>query len=85
MARQIAANGGKPLGDAIGDNVVQQNVKAGERADMGDAVAHLPGADHADLAKGGSCNVRFARARGLRTRAGSFFRAFLNFDHFGSP
>ena len=31
-------------------DVVEQHVEAGERADMRDAVAHLAGADHADLA-----------------------------------
>ena len=36
--------------DAVGGDVVEQHVEAGERADMGDAVAHLAGADHADFA-----------------------------------
>ena len=31
-------------------HVVEQHLVAGERADMGDAVAHLAGPDHADLA-----------------------------------
>ena len=50
LARQIAADGGQTLGDAFGGDIVEQHVKAGERADMGDAAAHLAGADHADLA-----------------------------------
>ena len=33
-----------------GDDVVEQHVEAGERADMRDAAAHLAGADHADFA-----------------------------------
>ena len=31
-------------------HVQQRDGQAGERADMGDAVAHLPGADHPDAA-----------------------------------
>ena len=40
----------KPAVDALGRDVVEHDVEAGERADMGDAVAHLTGADDADLA-----------------------------------
>ena len=36
--------------DPVGGEVVEPDVEAGERADMGDAAAHLAGADHADLA-----------------------------------
>ena len=52
LTRQVAADGGEPFGNALGDNVVEQHVQAGQRADMRDAVAHLTGADHADLADG---------------------------------
>ena len=38
---------GRGLERRRGD-VVQHHVEAGEREDMGDAVAHLTGADHAD-------------------------------------
>ena len=41
LARQIAADDGEPFGNALGDDVVEQHVKTGQRADMGDAVAHL--------------------------------------------
>jgi hypothetical protein len=51
---------------------------------MGDAIAHLPGADHTDLAKRRSRIVSLARARGLRTRAGSFFGALFYLDHIDS-
>ena len=33
---------------ALGLHVEQHDRQARQRADMGDAVAHLPGADHAD-------------------------------------
>ena len=38
---------GRRLERRLGD-VVQRDVEAGQREDMGDAVAHLSGADHAD-------------------------------------
>ena len=50
LPRQVAVDGGEPGIDAVGRDVVEQHVQAGERADMRDAVAHLTGADHADLA-----------------------------------
>ena len=52
LPRQVAVDGGEALGDAFGGDVVEQNVEARERAHVGDAVAHLAGADHADLADG---------------------------------
>jgi hypothetical protein len=52
---------------------------------MGDAIAHLAGADDADLTKWRSRIDRLSAARGLRARPGSIFGAFLNLDHFDSP
>ena len=72
LARQVAADGGNTLGDAFGGDVVEQNVKAGERADMGDAAAHLAGADHADLAN---------RMRRLLRPPGTRHRPLLNLVH----
>ena len=51
LTRQIAVDGGERRGDAVGRDVVEQDVIAGQRADMGDAVAHLAGADDPDLAE----------------------------------
>ena len=79
LARQVAVDGGNPLGDAVGDDVVEQHVKAGQRADMGDAVAHLAGADHADLANGMRHRARLLAAHLRR------FGPFLDVDHFDSP
>ena len=50
LARHVAVDGREPGLDAVGRDVVERHGKAGERADMGDAVAHLAGADHADFA-----------------------------------
>ncbi len=58
LARHVAVDGGKAGLDAVGRDIVEQHVEAGERADMGDAVAHLPGADDADLANLGLHDVR---------------------------
>ena len=58
LPRQVAVDGGEPGIDAVGRDVVEQDVDAGERADMRDAVAHLTGADHADLA---DCKRHFLR------------------------
>ncbi len=48
LALQVAANGVQALVDLRLADVVQQHVIAREGADMGDARAHLTGADHAD-------------------------------------
>src|SRR5262249_27004607 len=85
LPRQIAADGRQAFADAVGSDVVQQDVKARQRANEGDAVAHLAGADNADLAKRRSGVARFCAARALRARAGPFFRAFFYLDHLGSP
>src|SRR5207302_4989276 len=45
----VAVDGGDPGFDAVGRHVVELDVVAGKRADMGDAAAHLPGADYADF------------------------------------
>ena len=48
LAIEVAADDlGRPAQRVLGD-VVQDHVEAGQREDMGDAVAHLSGADHAD-------------------------------------
>ena len=50
---ELAVECGGDLGDALlgalGRDVVELHVIAGERDDMGDAGAHLPRPDHADL------------------------------------
>ena len=76
LARQIAADGGKPLGNALGDDVVEQHVETRERADMGDAAAHLAGTDHADLADGKRRRLGASAAR---------HRPLLHFDHLRLP
>ncbi len=78
LARQIAIDGGNPRTDAVGDDVVQQHVEAGQRADMGDAVAHLAGADHADLTNGVRHPARLLAAHLRR------FGPFLDVDHCNS-
>ena len=77
LARQIAADGGDAFGNALDDDIVEQNVKARERADMGDAVAHLACADHADLAD------RMRHRGGVRFVAR--LRPLLHFDHLRLP
>ena len=57
LPRQIAVDGGEPGIDAVGRDVVEQHVHAGERGHMRDAVTHLTGADHADLA---DCEAMFS-------------------------
>ena len=47
-----------PRLDPVGATSLSSTVETGERADMGDAVAHLAGADHADLADGHAMPVR---------------------------
>ena len=48
LAVHVAADDvGRRLERGLGD-VVERDVEAGEREDVGDAVAHLPGADHAN-------------------------------------
>ncbi len=79
LARQVAVDGGNALRDPVGDDVVEQNVIAGQRADMGDAVAHLAGADDADLANGRSHSCRLLAAHLRR------FGPFLDLDHPNSP
>ena len=46
-AGQVAADGGEPLLDAVRRDIVEQHLVAGQRGDLGDAAAHLPGADDA--------------------------------------
>ena len=50
LARHVAVDGGERLLEARRRDVVEHDRNAGERADMGDAVAHLARADDADLA-----------------------------------
>ena len=76
LARQIAADGGDALGNALGDDVVEQDLKTRERADMRDAVAHLSGADHADIADGVTLAAAMIAAR---------LRPVLHFDHLRLP
>src|SRR5215208_848998 len=48
LTREIAVDRCEPGFDAFAREVVETHLQPGERADMGDAVPHLPGADHAD-------------------------------------
>ncbi len=48
LPRHVAVDGRDAGLDAVGRDIVEQDVEAGQRADMGDAAAHLTGADHAD-------------------------------------
>ncbi len=50
LARQIAVDGGECGRDAVGRNVVEQDMIAGQRTNVGDTVAHLARADDPDLA-----------------------------------
>ena len=47
--------------DLLLGDVVQHHVIAGQRDDMGDAAAHLAGADDADLADGSHVRIRLSR------------------------
>ena len=49
LPRHVAVDGGERGLQPVVGNVVEDDVDAGERADMRDAAAHLPGADDADL------------------------------------
>ena len=64
LARHVALDGGARLVDRLLLQVVEGDVVAGQRDDMGDAVAHLAGADDADRLDG-------RPARRLRALAGS--------------
>ena len=48
LARHVAADGGKARLDAVLGDIVDQHVKTGEGADVGDAASHLSGADDAN-------------------------------------
>ncbi len=48
LAVEVAADHFRRRGERLLRDVVQRHVVAGEREDVGDAVAHLSGADHAD-------------------------------------
>ena len=49
LARQVAVDGRHRRLQAIGGDIVQHHVEAGQRRHMRDAVAHLARADHADF------------------------------------
>jgi hypothetical protein len=49
LPRQIAVDGREPGIDAVGRDVVEQNVHSGKRHHMRNAVTHLTGADDPDL------------------------------------
>ena len=57
LPRQIAVDGREPGIDAVGRDVVEQNVHSGKRDHMRNAVTHLTGADDADLF---DCNAMFS-------------------------
>src|SRR5262249_6695197 len=48
LPRQIAVDGGKACLDALARKIVEADIIAREGAYMGDAISHLPGANHAD-------------------------------------
>ena len=73
LARQIAVDRGEPGIDAVARNIVEQHVHSGERRHVRDAVAHLAGADHADLA---NCRGHF-----LRLVAGARLGTLPNLGH----
>ncbi len=54
----------------------KQHLEAGQRADMGDAVAHLAGADHADGADGMRQSLAVLAAR---------LRPVFHVDHLALP
>ena len=49
LARQIAVDGRHRRFQPVGGDIVEHHVQAGQRRHMGDAIAHLARADHADL------------------------------------
>jgi len=50
LPRQVALDGGDARLDPVGRHVVELDFKAGQRAHMGNTAAHLPCADHPNLA-----------------------------------
>ena len=69
----VAVDGGDPGLDPVGGEIVELDVEPRERADVGDAAAHLPRANHADLAN-------------LKGRvAGTGLRPLFDLDHALSP
>ena len=75
LARHVALDGGARLVDRLLLQVVEGHVVAGERHHVGDAVAHLAGADDADRLDGGAAPGSLALAGALQLRAG-----FLRLD-----
>src|SRR5262249_61685830 len=74
LARNITVYRRHSALDAISRYIVQQNCISGQRADMGDTVAHLAGADHSD-----SLNFdRHVLVRSMRS-LGSLLRFRLEF------
>ena len=61
LPRHVAVDGRDPGLEAVGVDIVELDVEAGERADMRDAAAHLSRADHADLADGMHVSPRVRR------------------------
>ena len=55
LAREIACDGGKTGIDARFRDIVEGDIDAGQRADLGDARAHLAGPDHPILFMSISC------------------------------
>ena len=77
LTRHVAVDGRHARLDAVGRHVVQHHGIARQRADMGDAIAHLSGADHPDT-------LNFQRhvfVRSMR-RPGSWLRPRLLLFHF---
>jgi hypothetical protein len=52
LTRHITVDRGDRRLDAVDRDVAQQHVETGERANVGYAVTHLPGADYADCSNG---------------------------------
>ncbi len=72
LARQIALYRRPPALQCVLVHVGDHDVEPGQRADMGDAAAHLPGADDPDAAQPVERRRRCRRA--VRARAGAHWR-----------
>ena len=72
LARHVALDGGARLVDGLLLQVVEGDVVAGQRHHVGDAVAHLAGADDADRLDGGAGAGLAALAGALDCAPGFF-------------
>ena len=68
LTRQVAVDGFAAALQRLLVDVGHDHIDAGERADMGDAAAHLPGADDADAAQPVERQAGAALTGGARAR-----------------